>query len=521
MLTLLRATPLIARASPAAAEGIRPERNATQPQTRSTGIVKPSGIYVLNDPSNLQPAKSAYVSGLTSCPAYRNDIAGHAIFVPIAKILPSVTVWGQFEWDWSYLDTLVEQAVSNGKKFSIELETGYESSTTYLRSLPAGFLSAAGANSAPLFDVWTTGGAAGRCICAYVLLPWVGKVQEFWDAAASALAAHLRQKGVYGSLTLVHLPGLSVYDEELRLPTGQPNPAGNDTVLCPDGRSAHAAVSNDAAAARWQSLGYSDSAVIHGFGAVASSFAAAFPDRYLALSLFPPGAKGIDFPNLTSDTAGAVIAQIVREVNAIAPGRVLLQSDNLDGNYVEPEVKTFSALEGDLTGWQSNKHGGVGAGCNGGGAGSCDPDAPAGPYFQLLQYGALNGGVYLEVWSADVARYPQSFAAASGLYSVTDAPDPSAPRPGMNALRQNYPNPFNPSTTILFSIAERSFVRLEVCDLLGRSVATLAEGEMDPGDHEAVWSGADRAGRQAAAGLYFIRLRAGSFSATRTMALVK
>ncbi len=386
----------------------------------TAAIPTPSGIYVLNENSDEQSTATAYAAGLTSSPAYQNDVAGHAIFVPIAKILPSIATWGTFSWDWTYLDTLVQTAVSNGKKFSVELETGYQSSSTYLQSLPSGFAAACGADCAPLFDVWTTGGTASRCISAYVLLPWVPNMQEFWSAAAVALAAHLKETGVYGSLTLIHVPGLSVYDEEIRLPTGFPRPASTDTTVCPDGRLAYTAVISDASTTAWQGHGYSDTAVINGFKTIATAFALAFPDRFLGLSLFNPAAIGIDFPNLTNDPAGYVASQIVQEVTAIAPGRVQLQSDDLDTNYELSEVKNFALLYSDFVGWQSNKHGGTGAGCSGGGAGSCGPDGPASPYFQLLQNGAVNGGEYLEVWSADVVSYPQSFADArsAGYYPV-------------------------------------------------------------------------------------------------------
>lgn len=169
-----------------------------------------------------------------------------------------------------------------------------------------------------------------------MLLPWEQKVQEFWDSAAHALAAHLQQTGVYGALTLVHVPGLSVYDEELRLPTGYPRPTPADTLPCPDGRPAYPACIADADTGRWRSLGYSDSAVVRGFGAVATSFARAFPDRFLGLSLFPLGAKGIDFPNVTGDTIGTVASRIVEAVNEIAPGRIQIQADMLDADTILP-----------------------------------------------------------------------------------------------------------------------------------------------------------------------------------------
>jgi hypothetical protein len=495
------------------------------PLADTTGIPRPKGIYVVNEASNLQSAKTAYVSGLTSSPAYTNVVGGHAIFIPIAKILPSITTWGEFNWDWGYVDSLVDIALAHGKKFSIELETGYQTTSTYLHSLPAGFLAAVGPDAAPLFDVWTTGGTGGRGISAYIPLPWVPRIQEFWSAAAYALAAHLQQTGAYNALTLVHLPGLSVYDEELRLPTGRPSPTPADTELCPDGRPAYPTVITDADTSRWRALGYSDSAVVHGFTVIASAFAQAFPDRFLGLSLFPLGPKGIDFPNLTGDTVGTVAAEIVQGVTSVAPGRVQIQADNLDANVDETEVLSLATRNLDFIGWQSNRHGGTGAGCDGGNAGSCNPDGPDGPYFGLLKYGSQIGGEYMEVWSNDVVSYPQSFAAAqaAGIFVVTDVAAAPEEMPTTFSLEQNYPNPFNPTTLIKYTIGgnrgegiEVSEVSLDVYDILGRKVATLVHERKAAGSYEVNFDGS-----RLASGMYIYRLTAGVFVQSRKMLLLK
>jgi hypothetical protein len=157
---------------------------------------------------------------------------------------------------------------------------------------------------------------------------------------------------------------------------------------------------------------------VNGFTAIAASFHHAFPDRFLGLSLFPPGNAGIDFPNLTGDAVGTVASQIVQRVSAVAPGQVQVQADQLDITPVLAEVTSDAAQSSDSVGWQSNKHAGGGAGCNGGGAGSCSPDGPSGPFFQLLQNGSQNRGEYIEIWSPDVLAYPQSLdaAQAAALY---------------------------------------------------------------------------------------------------------
>ena len=72
------------------------------------------------------------------------------------------------------------------------------------------------------------------------------------------------------------------------------------------------------------------------------------------------------------------------------------------------------------------------------------------------------------------------------------------------------PNPFGPSTTVGFSLPRAGHVRLEVFDPAGRLVRVLVDGELDAGDHRAVWRGDDGAGALLPSGAYFTRLQAGA-----------
>jgi predicted CXXCH cytochrome family protein len=89
------------------------------------------------------------------------------------------------------------------------------------------------------------------------------------------------------------------------------------------------------------------------------------------------------------------------------------------------------------------------------------------------------------------------------------------------SLDQNYPNPFNPSTTISFSIARKGPVSIQVFDINGQLVQTLANQDMEPGRYKVVWSGENRAGNAVASGVYFVKLRASSFESARKMLIVR
>jgi hypothetical protein len=88
-------------------------------------------------------------------------------------------------------------------------------------------------------------------------------------------------------------------------------------------------------------------------------------------------------------------------------------------------------------------------------------------------------------------------------------------------LGGNYPNPFTPQTRIRYHLPSAEVVRLGVYDIAGRLVKTLVDGPTAAGSHEVIWSGANRSGHPAPAGVYFYRIDAGDASQSRKMTLVR
>ncbi len=88
-------------------------------------------------------------------------------------------------------------------------------------------------------------------------------------------------------------------------------------------------------------------------------------------------------------------------------------------------------------------------------------------------------------------------------------------------LSQNYPNPFNPSTDIRFSIAQTGKVTINVFDILGRKVKTLANAYMTFGNHVVQWDGTDDYGYPVASGVYVYRLETKNFTKSMKMILMK
>ncbi len=57
------------------------------------------------------------------------------------------------------------------------------------------------------------------------------------------------------------------------------------------------------------------------------------------------------------------------------------------------------------------------------------------------------------------------------------------------SLSQNFPNPFNPSTTISYSLAGEAYVKMEVFDILGNSVACLVNKLLPAGQYSVKFCG--------------------------------
>jgi len=88
--------------------------------------------------------------------------------------------------------------------------------------------------------------------------------------------------------------------------------------------------------------------------------------------------------------------------------------------------------------------------------------------------------------------------------------------PNNYQLFSNYPNPFNAQTTIRFGLPKASHVTLRVYDLLGQNVATLVNKQMQTGYYQIVWNA-----NNVSSGMYFYKIKAGEFTETRKMLLLK
>jgi subtilisin-like proprotein convertase family protein len=149
--------------------------------------------------------------------------------------------------------------------------------------------------------------------------------------------------------------------------------------------------------------------------------------------------------------------------------------------------------------------------------------APDGPGAMADFIGAATRGEW-ELWVSDNASGDTGTLNTWGLRfffppDVAGVPDDGVP--ARYFLDRNSPNPFSPETLIRFGLPRAEEVELVVFNVEGRKVATLASGLHEPGTYAVEWNGADSSGRPMASGIYFCRMRAGSFEATGKMLLMR
>ncbi|MCB0263305.1 MAG: T9SS type A sorting domain-containing protein [Calditrichaeota bacterium] len=153
--------------------------------------------------------------------------------------------------------------------------------------------------------------------------------------------------------------------------------------------------------------------------------------------------------------------------------------------------------------------------------------------FKPVPIGGLGAGYQgdnIDIISSDGQLLPMWMDNSSGTYQIWTAKvaiDAVGIETGETAvptgfsLDQNYPNPFNPQTNIRYRIAEHSFVKLSIYNILGDLVKSLVSETQAPGEKVILWDGTNQSGAAVASGFYFYKLSAGDVQQTRRMLLIR
>ncbi len=159
---------------------------------------------------------------------------------------------------------------------------------------------------------------------------------------------------------------------------------------------------------------------------------------------------------------------------------------------------------------------------NGGSSWTQQNPQNTGPVFSIFFMDA-NNGWFTGDQCVQNCSLPDSLRVSAGVIGhttnggVTGVGATKNSLPAGHSLAQNYPNPFNPTTIISYTLSQRSWVRITIIDLLGREVATLiGNEERSAGTYNIEWNAVSFV-----SGIYFYRLQAGGFVATKKLVLLK
>jgi len=141
-------------------------------------------------------------------------------------------------------------------------------------------------------------------------------------------------------------------------------------------------------------------------------------------------------------------------------------------------------------------------------------------------------GDNISITSGNNRLWPMWMDNRTGNYQIWTVPieistvdvDPTPEIISEFRLEQNYPNPFNPGTKIKFSVPsviasatkQSQLVNVKVYDVLGNEISTLVNEEKPAGTYEIEFHSIDLS-----SGIYFYQLRAGSYTDTKKMILLR
>ena len=150
------------------------------------------------------------------------------------------------------------------------------------------------------------------------------------------------------------------------------------------------------------------------------------------------------------------------------------------------------------------------------------------PYPIQASFGVLQSGVgwnWVPVYTVppeDSQMVMEGFVDPIAYYQAI-VTDDLVSVPGANSeivsdyqLYNNFPNPFNPATTISYAIPEQSYVELSVLNTLGEQIAILVSDDKEAGNHSVSFDAANLP-----SGIYFYSIKAGDFTSTKKMILMK
>jgi len=141
-----------------------------------------------------------------------------------------------------------------------------------------------------------------------------------------------------------------------------------------------------------------------------------------------------------------------------------------------------------------------------------------GATYAFTDYDVIDGVTYY-YWLEDVDLNGNSTMQGPITAKLTSEEEEKAPT--VFSLAQNHPNPFNATTEIRYGLPLESEINLTIYNLMGQKVRTLVNEHQSAGYKIVNWDGKNEKGQEVSSGIYFCRIKAGDYSATKKMVFLK
>ena len=149
-----------------------------------------------------------------------------------------------------------------------------------------------------------------------------------------------------------------------------------------------------------------------------------------------------------------------------------------------------------------------------------DADIPTDSY-ETVQVSLLDHDGNEKVYDLEALQQLGLHQQMAVVNNITSSMDNEILAPEVFTLHQNYPNPFNPETNISYDLPEDGFVSVNIYDLRGTLIKTLANDFQSSGYKTLKWNGTNDKGQKVSAGLYLYQIQTDGFTDTKKMALLK
>ena len=146
-------------------------------------------------------------------------------------------------------------------------------------------------------------------------------------------------------------------------------------------------------------------------------------------------------------------------------------------------------------------------------------DGTTGSRYDYLDQPVVSAQYYYKLEEVDLDGTTSSGSAIT-IDFLSAVAEEIAP-PDKFDLKQNYPNPFNPSITIEYQLPHSSYVEIRIYNLNGQLIQNLVHENKDAGYYAEIWDATDNAGIKVGSGIYLVRMKAGDFSKTFRLTLLK